>query len=138
MTTITTKQSLKGEGDIKREKSIRVRKQCDDGHPFLEWEVRKDGLIEAAECVIATVFGNAYGLTETSQLEAIRLAVEELRKQLMCEGEISRDVCEACNGTGRVTITNTVTVDGRTKWSRSCDEQVNTDCPECNGGLADA
>ena len=47
------------------------------------------------------------------------------------ENEISK--CETCEGTGRVEVTNTVTVDRGTKWQRSDDEMVEIECPECNG-----
>ena len=39
-------------------------------------------LIEAAECVIETAFGNTDGLTEAMQLQAIRMAVEDLKREL--------------------------------------------------------
>lgn len=35
-----------------------------------------------AECVVATVYGDTYGLTEAEQLEAIRLATAPLRELL--------------------------------------------------------
>lgn len=41
--------------------------------------------------------------------------------------------CETCNGTGRVEVANTVTVDRGTQWQRSDDEMVAIECPECDG-----
>lgn len=45
-------------------------------------QVRHKHLREAAECVVATAFGNKYGMNENSQLEAIRMVVERLQEAL--------------------------------------------------------
>lgn len=39
-------------------------------------------ILEAAEAVVATAFGNTYGLTEAEQLEAIRMAAGVLQDEL--------------------------------------------------------
>lgn len=39
-------------------------------------------LIEAAEAMVATVFGNGYGLTEAEQIEAMKMAATALKEAL--------------------------------------------------------
>lgn len=45
-------------------------------------EAKKSELREAAECVVATAFGNTSGLTDAEQLQAIRMACEGLKDAL--------------------------------------------------------
>ena len=42
-------------------------------------------------------------------------------------------ICETCEGCGRVEVVNVVTVDGGTEWSRSAEELVDIECPNCDG-----
>lgn len=41
--------------------------------------------------------------------------------------------CETCGGDGRVTENVVHTVDRGSKWQRSATEQVQTECPTCDG-----
>jgi hypothetical protein len=45
-------------------------------------EARFRDVIEAAECVIATAFGNTDGLSESDQLVALRMTAEMLRNAM--------------------------------------------------------
>jgi len=45
--------------------------------------------------------------------------------------------CDTCDGSGRVVETTTHTVDRGTKWQRSADEQIEVECPSCNGDGCD-
>lgn len=41
--------------------------------------------------------------------------------------------CSACEGKGRVKISNAITTDEHTKWQQVAYEQVSIDCPVCDG-----
>jgi hypothetical protein len=84
-------------------------------------------LIEAAEDVVATAFGNVSGLSEADQLVALRAAAAELRRAIN-----GTATCETCEGAGRILDHNKWRVD-RGKWMRSFDEEIGVECPECNG-----
>ena len=43
------------------------------------------------------------------------------------------DVCEACDGSGVVREINKWSVDTGTKWQRNFSEEINVECPECDG-----
>lgn len=45
-------------------------------------EARFYGVVEAARCVVATAFGNTDGLSESDQIEALRMASASLRDSL--------------------------------------------------------
>jgi len=45
-------------------------------------EARFRGVVEAAECVVATAFGNTDGLSESEQLEALRMSATVLKEVL--------------------------------------------------------
>lgn len=51
-------------------------------------------------------------------------AFEDLKRQI---------VCETCEGSGRVHVTNKWPVDRGTKFQRNFEEQVTDECPACNG-----
>ena len=66
----------------------------------------------------------------------------ELRKTESCSRKIDEergmmvelaDVCEACDGSGVVREINSWSVDTGTKWQRNFSEEVNVECPECDG-----
>ena len=79
-------------------------------------EREKQEIREAAECVVATAFGNTDGLSVQSHLEAVRMAVQQLKfalgmktKCYLCDGLGGYAIvgstglgqtCTVCNGTG--------------------------------------
>jgi DnaJ-class molecular chaperone len=48
------------------------------------------------------------------------------------DGNRSR-VCEDCDGIGKVSVVNKITVDERTKWARSFEETLLAECQACDG-----
>lgn len=40
--------------------------------------------------------------------------------------------CETCTGTGRITDVESWSVD-QGKWKRSFEQEIEIECPECNG-----
>lgn len=42
-------------------------------------------------------------------------------------------ICETCEGSGFVIISDTDVVDRRTVWQRSADQLVDVECPSCHG-----
>ncbi len=43
------------------------------------------------------------------------------------------DVCETCDGSGNVRELSKWSVDTGTKWQRNYEEEINVECPDCDG-----
>ena len=43
------------------------------------------------------------------------------------------DVCETCDGSGSVRDVSKWSVDTGTKWQRNYEEEINVECPDCDG-----
>ncbi len=46
---------------------------------------------------------------------------------------MARTDCETCDSTGRIAVVNRWSVDSGTKWQRNFEEQLEDECPDCNG-----
>jgi DnaJ-class molecular chaperone len=77
-------------------------------------EAEKAEVTEAAKCVIATAFGNTDGLSLQSQLEAVRMAAEQLKIALGVKTQ-----CYLCDGLGGYAIVGS--------------KQPGQTCPACSG-----
>lgn len=53
-----------------------------DSHLFCTCESKLEKVIDAANCVVDTAFGDTNGLNETEQLIALRMAAEYLKTEL--------------------------------------------------------
>lgn len=56
----------------------------------VELVAKHDSLIESAECVVATLDGDTYGLTVADQLEALRMAARDLKESLTQWRDVTR------------------------------------------------